>query len=350
MSAFPTEKTSECLPTCDKENSSFDPQYFRQDKLAVSIYLDNDLFLKNYEDDDYTAGIAVAFSGSFAETHLSFINSGLSFINDTFGASHLFEKSDLALHTYEVGMALFTPENLEVKKPIINDRPYASLLYISNPQQHLFEHDRKSWMTTLSIGVIGLPAVSSLQNSIHRAVHTDIAEGWDNQISNGGELSFKYSLVRQQYHRVDSEHLQFTTAVGMSVGYITEAFYGTSFRVGLLRRPWWNFNVYTSNYGEKSNVTIATAQFFDEVYFVTGANIKLRAYNSFLQGQFRDSKVTYTASEVEPIVYEGWFGVGSELSSGWRISYIVRMQSSEVKVGQSNDNFNYGELTASYSF
>lgn len=338
------------VPGYSAEKDSDLLEYTAQQGPAVSIYFDNDLFTGDDKDEDYTAGIAVAFSGAAAATHPFSINTGLSFVNYTFGIAHLFEQADLTLHAYEIGLALFTPEDLEIKTPIKNDRPYASLLYISNTQQNLYLQDRKSWITTLSVGVLGLSGVSSLQNSIHIAVHTEIAEGWDNQISDGGELTFKYSIAQQHYHRVDSEHLQFTTASGVSIGYITEAFYGASFRVGALRTPWWNFNVYTSNYGEKANIALPASRFLDEIYFIAGANVKARAYNAFLQGQLRESKVTYSRRDIEPVVYEGWIGIGCEVSSGLRISYIVRIQSSEVKTGLSNDNFNYGELNASYQF
>jgi hypothetical protein len=137
---------------------------------------------------------------------------------------------------------------------------------------------------------------------------------------------------------------------GFSVGYVTEGILGISVRTGILRTPWWSFNVHNSNYGEKSNISVPISKSLDEVFLVAGANVKLRAYNVFLQGQFRNSAVTYSSREVEPLVYETWLGVGCEFSSGIRLAYLVRQQTSELKTGTANRGFTYGELIAGYKF
>lgn len=316
----------------------------------VSIYFDNDLFSSLHNDADYTAGLAIALSGTEPVDHWLSVHRGLAFINDMSGIAHLLQHSEESFYSSEGGFIAFTPDNLEMRAPIPDDRPYASLAYVANTQQNLLPGKHIAWITTLSVGLLGTQAISSLQNSIHRAVGTDIPRGWHNQISDGGELTFKYSLVRQSYHDTGLDQLQFTTASGMNIGYLTEAFYGASLRTGSLRSPRWSFNVYTSNYGEKSDITLAPSARLNEFYFIAGTNLKVRAYNAFLQGQFRDSAVTYSAHEIEPLILEGWAGMAWEVSSRLCLGYIVRVQSREVKSGRASGHFRYGEFTVRHTF
>lgn len=60
------------------------------------------------------------------------------------------------------------------------------------------------------------------------------------------------------------------------------------------------------------------------------------AYNAFLQGQFRSSEVEVSSSEVERIIGEAWLGVTWQISSEFRLSYVARYQTREIKSGPGN--------------
>jgi hypothetical protein len=321
-----------------------------KEPVTVSIYVDNDLFTSGNKDEDYTGGFALTYSGAKAANHPFSIDKALSWANDLTGASTATSNDDRNWHSCEVGLAAFTPTDLDSQQPISNDRPYAGLLYLSNAQQTVNEKNRSALISTLTVGFLGIHLTADVQNTIHKVIGSRKTKGWDNQISEGGEPTFKYSLTWQKYPDLKSQNLQAVTSLGMSIGYLTEAVAGASFRFGKIHTPWWSFNVHNSNYGEKSNVTLPTSDFKDELYGVVGANMKLRIYNALLQGQFRDSKVTYSSSELEPLVFETWVGVGSEFNSGLRLSYLLRYQTSELKTGLSDRAFGYGEIVASYKF
>lgn len=324
------------------------------DPVMMSIYVDNDLFTGTSKDEDYTGGFAFTYSGSSAAKHPFSIDKPLGKINQLTGVHELmgiaYDDGNNSLHSCEAGLAVFTPTEILNKKPILNDRPYSSLIYISNTQQTLSQDKQSSLITSLSLGVLGLSVAGEIQNGIHTIIGSDEAEGWDNQISNGGELTFKYSATLQQYIDTGNENYQVTTSLGMSLGYITEAAAGINLRAGIVRTPRWSFNVNNSNYGEKTNVTTPATRHLDEFYFIAGANLKARAYNALLQGQFRNSKVEYSSDEIENLIYEGWVGLGCEFSSGLRLSYLFRHQSSELKTGLADRSFSYAELVASYKF
>jgi len=322
--------------------------------VMMSVYVDNDLFTGNNKDEDYTGGIAVTFSGADASKHPFSIDRPLSWINQSTGIHRLIGSNEtpleLTLHSCEVGLAAFTPTDIENRQPVLDDRPYSSLIYLSNTQQSIADDRNSALITSFTVGVLGLPIAGEIQNAIHSVIGSNQAEGWDHQISEGGEPTVKYSATYQQYLDTGIENLQATTSAGISLGYLTEASLGFSVRTGVIRTPRWSFNVHNSNYGEKSNITAPTTSALDEFYVLAGANIKARAYNALLQGQFRDSDVSYSANEVEPLVYEGWIGLGCEFKSGIRLNYVVRHQSSELKTGLADRSFTYAEFTASYKY
>ncbi len=329
-------------------------EYLEKEPVTMSLYVDNDLFTGNNKDEDYTGGFALTFSGEDASRHPFSIDKPLGWINNVARVHDLLGLNDAdisqTLHSCEIGVAAFTPTEKTDKDPIADDRPYSSLIYLSNTQQSISADSKAALITSLSIGIMGLSIAGDIQNGIHSVIGSDRAEGWNNQISDGGEPTVKYSMAFQQYLDTSSENIQVTTSTGLSLGYLTEGTAGISLRTGIINTPRWSFNVPNSNYGEKSNITLPTSRSLNEVYFIAGANIKLRVYNAFLQGQFRDSSVSYSSSEIKNLVYEGWIGFGCEFSSGIRLNYLVRHQSSELKTGLADRDFTYGELVTSYKF
>jgi len=68
----------------------------------------------------------------------------------------------------------------------------------------------------------------------------------------------------------------------------------------------------------------------------------LRAYNVFLQGQFKDSAVTYSSDEVNHAIIEAWVGYTIGLSDGYSFTYSIRGHSSELKQGNGDRNVVWG--------
>ncbi len=70
--------------------------------------------------------------------------------------------------------------------------------------------------------------------------------------------------------------------------------------------------------------------------------MKLRAYNVFLQGQFRGSALTYEYKQLRPVVFEMWLGYNHELSNGYYVNYSLRGHTSEIKDGAGDRNMIWG--------
>src|SRR5690606_15678944 len=230
-----------------------------------------------------------------------------------------------------------------VSTPNANDRPYASLLYASNSREQIDLVNNVAWKSTFTLGLLGLGVVGELQNLAHKSTAGTKAEGWDNQISDGGEITARYVIARQQYFDQLSDNLEIKSTTQASVGYLTEASWGLSLRTGRIHSPWSSFNPELASYGEKSSFS-GSAKAVNEHFFWAGFAIKARAYNTFLQGQFRTSEVTYEHHQLRPILLEAWAGYTFAFKQGYRISYVLRGHSSEIKQGAGDRNLLWGGI------
>jgi hypothetical protein len=137
----------------------------------------------------------------------------------------------------------------------------------------------------------------------------------------------------------------------MSAGYLTEASYAVSARFGLIDSPWWTFNPERTDYiAQPAPVDAPTAGGRGELYVWAGAKVRLRAYNAFLQGQFRDSAYTLGADDISHLIGEAWIGLTTRLSSATQISYVLRYQTAEVHTAAGRRSPIWGGLTLSHAF
>ena len=315
-----------------------------QSLSSWSISFDNDLLVPGRRDQDYTYGVNMAFAGAFAHSAVVSLDSPLTWINShTIGR---FTTEDVKQHSLEVGLYGFTPEDISHSSPDTEDRPFASLLYIANTQVHQSEVPDTVWRSTLTVGVLGLGIVGELQNEVHKATGSERAEGWGKQISDGGELTARYSVARQRFWNVANPRLELKSSVMASVGYITEVGIGASMRMGKICTPWQSYNPELVTYGEHSYQSVGDGC-STESYFLAGVAVKARAYNAFLQGQFRNSEVAFSSHELNHGVIEFWAGYSHAFANGYRVSYILRGHTSEVKSGVADRNVLWGGLKLS---
>ncbi len=317
-----------------------------------ALYIDNDLFAYRSSDKDYTGGLSLTMAGKRAKEYTLSLDPVLTKLNSWTGFKSRLKPSNQLFHSIEVGFTVFTPEEISHVEHQANDRPYASLLYLSNTQESVDKSTNSAWISSFSLGVIGSKLVSEIQTDLHKALGSETPVGWDNQISDGGELTFKYSLAKQSLQHVnyDGAHkLEITTSTQLSLGYITQASVGMSGRIGQYATPWYTFRPQFNDYSEKSSSHLKQDIPADEFYFWSGFNVHIRAYNAFLQGQFKDSPITFGTDEIRNVVAEGWIGVTKQYRSGWRVSYLIRGQTSEVKVGKADRSIFWGGLIISKS-
>ena len=306
-----------------------------------ALALDNDIFVPGSRDQDYTYGINFTQSGPHIRDAVLSLNTPLQFLDSGLGFPPADEQTE-ERYIRELGAFGFTPEDITIEAANPNDRPYASLVYLSSAREQIDWVNDLAWKSTLTLGLLGTNLPGNLQNRVHEYTNSTRAEGWENQISDGGELTARYQLARQQLLDI-GENTELKSTLQISVGYLTEASAGISFRRGDINSSWASFNPDLTSYGEKASFD-GNTKAVNEHYFWGGIALKARAYNAFLEGQFRESAVSYQRSELNSILVEAWLGYTIAFRNGYRFSYVLRGHTSEVRNGNGDRGLLWGSL------
>lgn len=316
---------------------------------AARVHIDNDLFAGRERDRDYTGGFAATISGGAARDGLLSLDPALATLDRLAGAA----KDSTVRYARQAGLMVFTPSDTLVREPRPNDRPYASLLFVSNGRTYVDDNGRDAWSSSVSVGVLGLSLAERIHNVVHDVMGSERPLGYDHQISAGGEPTARYTLARHHLWVADpSGALDVKTTLQGSVGYLTETSASISMRIGRFDTPWWSFAPELTDYIAAPVATQGARKKSSgaELYFFTGARIKARAYNAFLQGQFRDSDVRHSFAGIEPIVAVAWIGVVTQLFDQTQLSYTLNYQTAELREGEGARSSVWGGVQLAHAF
>ena len=303
-----------------------------------AFYMDNDALSLANRDQQYTGGFALTLSGRRAREYAVSLDPALKWLDRLTGIAGYYERGyRRQLHGFEIGLTAFTPEDTQTAEPIFDDRPYASLVFLANNQQTVLVEEDESVQTTFALGLLGTRIPQQVQDGIHGLIGSDRPAGWRNQISEGGELTFVYGgrWMKALAAADDGGGRRRDVAgfVGGAVGYTTIALAGLNWRYGRIGTPWWAFN---PNYGVSINMgaPVATRERAggnNELFLWGGAAIGYVFYNAFLQGQFRDSEVSFDHDRIDPWLVDLTLGVTYEFEPGWDLVFALRTQSQPLR-------------------
>lgn len=236
--------------------------------------LENDLVANT--DQNYTNGVALTvvsrdFSGrprpeclpAPVRLHALFIK----FANPGFWA----ERKDQN-HSWNVvarmGQDMYTPEDPARSDLIVDDRPYAGLLYFGLAWNRRSHQPGSRWETLdvreLTLGIIGPWAMAEKsQNAVHDFRHTERFMGWHHQLRN--EPAFKLSLERKFRPWANDGAIQPGWGTDVIGNYAVHAGnIQTAASAGLVLRGGWNvpndFGSYPISPGAESRPPSAAAQ------------------------------------------------------------------------------------------
>lgn len=330
-------------------------QFFDQQeplKTGFALHIDNDLFAGNDLDKDYTGGMAVTFSGRQAVTSSFSVDKVRSRLDRLTRFNRLYNSNQtLKQHALEAGFALFTPSDLSIEAPQLEEHPYASLFFLANSQQVVVPNRQMAFSSVFIIGALGLDLAEDVHASTHDATGSSPPKGWDNQISSGGELTARYSLGVQKL--VAQTRLPFNLrselklAAEGNIGFTTGAGVGFSARIGRIHTPWWGFNPQQSEYVSQGSPIAKnySGRNSSDLFLYFGANVSHQFYNAILQGQFKDSAVTYSSDEINSLNTELWVGVSHQATRSWNVGGFIRSKSAELK--NADGDALWGGLTIS---
>ncbi len=306
------------------------------------LYLDNDLFSGAGTDRDYTGGMAWSVNGRDTRDYWYSLDGWLTAIDHFTGMDEhhnggsKYREPVVTKHSAEIGVTLFTPMDINRPEPIENDHPYANLLFLASTRQTVPAEGRYVYQSALAIGLLGLPVGEGLQRAIHGLVGGSDPKGWDHQISDGGEPTFRYSVGRQKIlsaSRFGRTGFNLLGGTEVGVGYSTDATVLLNFRWGSFNSPWWSFTPHQADYISLgvTEVDRGEQKPRNEWFVWGGASLKLRAYNVILQGQFRHSDVRFAPDELNHLIGEGWLGLTRKNLEGWGLSFVVRGRTNEIR-------------------
>ena len=157
-----------------------------------ALYIDNDALALIGSDQQYTGGAALTLSGRRAQEYWFSLDPILGYLNRAFGlAAHRPGARQRELHAIEFGLTAFTPEEVDTTEPVFDDHPYGSVVFFGNTRQNVLLEEGTNYQSSFALGLLGTRIPQTIQDFIHDAAGQGRAQGWDNQISDGGEPTFK---------------------------------------------------------------------------------------------------------------------------------------------------------------
>jgi len=322
------------------------------ERRHVGLYFDQDMLLPAVnEDRDYTMGIAmeiVVEEDAKGGQGLSLLDNQLKRLGEALGAH---DPDERIRRSYMIGAVNFTPENLAVSEPQYDDRPYSSVLFLAN--KRVYADQGRAVGIEAQLGLLGTSLAREVQTTIHQAWRESTGDdepvdpqGWDNQISAGGEptarLRFAYARRMNDLSLANRFDLAWTGDV--SLGYQTNASLGLSARAGLLRSPFW-----TIPYDPINRGNFLPSFSGPELYVWGAVRSRLVGYDALLQGQFRDSDVTFSSSDMNRLVHDAGIGITGSLY-GAKLTLSANLKTAELNRGKADRTHWWGGTYLTLSF
>jgi hypothetical protein len=325
--------------------TSVQAQILPDDKWGTGLYLDQDLAVPfTNEDRDYTMGMAAEFFWQDKKSGLYPLDGMVRRLGQWLG---LHEKNDEIVRSFMLGSVTFTPDNLADSNPIYDDRPYASLLYLSNKRVRTNQHNATG--VEFQLGLLGTRISGDIQTALHgfwRDV-TDSAvpvapQGWDHQISDGGELTLRIRLSNSQLLFEEKGNWDVAASGSLAVGYQTNLSAGIATRLGQLASPSWTIPFDPINRGN-----FLPSLTGEEWYGWAVYRLRLVVYDALLQGQIRDSDVTFDWDQIEHVLHEGGLGFTFTYRP-LQFTVAINAKTPELKHGSDHRNHYWGGLYIVY--
>lgn len=302
-----------------------------------SLQLENDLWGSG-DDRYYTHGTEITFTPAYeAPEWLKAV--GRTVPGFVAGDD---EKVEIVL-----GQKIFTPDNIEQRTLIRDDRPYAGWLYggVSLLSMLTEEPDRRSINTLeLTLGIVGPSSLAEdVQREWHDVIGADEPRGWDHQLHNEIGVVVTYTRMWEYFVPVTSDlELSASPHVVAALGNVyTHGAVGAMTRFGQGLR------------GDIGPSTISPgfpgAAYFKEKsdwgwYVFAGLEARLVGRNIFLDGNtFEDSH----SVDKKPLVFGAQIGFAVRWQNV-RVSLTEVLRSEEFDGQDSNSEYGALNLTVLY--
>jgi hypothetical protein len=306
--------------------------------FGLGVYFDQDLFVPGANDDrDYTMGLGVEVFQDQGPLYL--LGDLLARLEPLVG---LDRRCGRIYRSYLLGSVNYTPDDIGNPRPIFDDRPYASLLYLANKQ--VVADDRRALGVELMVGALGLDVAENVQTALHGWYREQTGDtepvdpaGWDYQISDGGEPTLRLRLADTRRF-AQGRGWDLAHGWDLNLGFQTNASIGLSGRLGRLESPFWSLPYDPINRGN-----FVPALGGDEFYLWAAGRLRAVAYDALLQGQFRDSAVTVDDDDIRRLVWEAGVGV-TKSWAGFQLTFAINAKAGDTRLPNAPDEHFWGGL------
>lgn len=300
---------------------------------VVSLVVENDIF--SNADRHYTSGIRLDLVPGTGPTPERVLAAARQI--------PLFPEEGVVRHGYSLGQSMFTPRDLTLVDPPINDRPYAGWLYGSIGLGA--ESDHQLDQIVLTLGVVGPAAMAEQsQKALHTLIPADEPRGWDSQLKNepGIVLTYQRSWRAVAVKTLAGEDLDLTPHAGVALGNVF-TYANTGFTVRYGSNLPHDYGPPRIQPGLPGSSTFSPANSYTW-YLFAGIEGRAVARNIFLDGNtFRSSR----SVDKEPFVGDLQFGFVL-LWHDYRFSYTHVLRTDEFKSQDENDGFGAISLSVLY--
>ena len=291
-------------------------------RSGISYFFDNDLlFITHNEDRDYTLGMGLSFH--HPQENRSMAGAIHRHLDGVIGWESLLLNASIHTYSTSLELRLFTPDDLQATDPIFIDRPYASILSWGSRRSSHFVEKGLHVNSQFELGLLGFFAAKQVQSSAHAMVRAlrqreDPYEpqGWQNQISRGGEFTFRYSIGlekelsgiswKSRKHK-ELKHFESKLFSELSLGYHTYLNSGIRCKIGWIQGP-----------GSTSS----------GFYLHSSLEGQFVGYNALLLGQFRYSVHRLSYKNLNNWLYRASLGLCYQ-GKDWELDYSLFLRNAE---------------------
>ncbi len=234
-----------------------------------------------------------------------------------------------------VGQRIYTPEDVEAREVVADDRPFGGWLYLEAALRRRHPSLRAKDGLTLQVGVVGPSAAGAV---VHEAAHAAFGsrspQGWRNQLRDEPALGLAYRFeVRALRGAALGFDYDVTPHAALSLGNVTtHAALGVALRVG---------------HGVPNEFAAATPTARPlRVYLQASAEVRAVAFDAFLDGNLL--RPARHRVEREWLVADLTVGVRVVLLDRVTIGYSHTVRTREFKAQDGPDQFGAFSLALSW--
>ena len=311
-----------------------------QESGTITILFENDLFY--HTDRDYTNGVQLAWTSPVLSSEDWAVNLA--------NKLPFFSYTSEVRKVYALGQDIFTPSDISLKNPPLDDHPYAGYLYGELGVLGKTPGENGAWdrldQVELQFGVVGPAALGEeTQKFIHGIFNDTKPEGWATQLRNEPALLFEYERSwRFRQPLFLGLELQADPHLGAALGNVyIFANAGAMARIG--------FNLPDDFGPPRIDPSLPGSYYFEPqkegafgAYAFVGVDGRAVAHNIFLDGNtLQDSR------HVDKNIFVGDLDYGAVLAwNRFRLTYTHVFRTREFKTQHGADQFGAVSLSVRY--